>query len=640
MNSAKVNKSSLASLSFIYLLILSLSSCGQAVATSKSSSIKDARQAFERREHAKAYSIFERIWEDKQQSLADRTLSGQYLAKMNWILYGKNARAYDILRELEKTDHERSTALVLRSRILEEEGKVDKAIVMAEKAMGTAASETEKYNSQLAFCSRVLEKSRKSLLDKPSQFVAKTPLTNSAYNILSEIVRENSRDGEAARLYLSYSLLLKKGTEAFKAWMLFFHHKAIDEIHPTLLTEPGKFKTALENYGNGTSDKEYAVTIVKGLAESGFYHAAVLLKNKEFGTEPHEDVQINDIVVYEGFLNQVKDITRQFYQKATEGNGEAQSFTRQYNQASEQLWLQLSWNGERPTFSTGLFTSTQRERFKTLTKFMTTSNHYGLHMGHVILDDRRTISQFGQSAEFRYKVVDHMISNGYVAWFSDGNSQVGGWATNDGSFLQIRAGLGGEMTRIWQMLTDPVESKKILDDIDRFTSLEDTMAEENPYAFLPSLKLRLVYYQSTALLDSLKATGLGGPDLRVGFINLMEEMALDAKIYAHEGRHSIDMKRNYSNSSKELEFTAKLSEIYFSARPLLFLGTIIGPNMGDGTSHGDANLKLVKGLVGWMNQHKNKIRGFDKSRPTLPQLDKLSNEQLREAVRSMDPMAN
>lgn len=640
MNSTKVNKSSLAVFLFVSILFVSLASCGQASASSKNGSIKDAREAYERREHANAYSLFEQVWEDKQQSLADRTLSGQYLAKMNWILYGKNKKAYEILTALEKTDHEPSTALVLRSRILLEEGKPDRAIVMAEKAMGAARSETEEYHSQMAFCSHVLAKSGKELLEHPKRFVAKTPLTTGAYNVLSNIVRENPRDGEAARLYLSYSLLFNKGAEAFKAWMLFFHHKTTDEIHPTLLARPVAFKQALENYGSGTDDSENSLTIVKGLAESGFYQVAALLKAKAFGTEPHADAQINDIIAYEGFLNEVEDITRKFYRGATTGKAVKQDFTSQYNQISERLWQQLSWNGQRPAFSTNLFTSTLRERFKTLVKFMTTSNHYGLHMGHVILDDRRTISQFGQSAEFRYKVVDHMVSNGYVAWFSDGNSQVGGWATNDGSFLQIRDGLGGEMTRIWHMLTDPTESKKILDDIDRFTNLEDTMAEENPYAFLPSLKLRLVFHESTAILDSLRATGLQGSDLRVGFINLMEKIALDAKIYAHEGRHSIDMKRNYSNSSKELEFTAKLSEIYFSAKPLLFLGTIIGPNMGDGTSHGEANLKLVKGLVKWMNGHKKEIAGFDKSKPTLPQLDKLTNEQLRQAVKSMDPMAN
>jgi hypothetical protein len=38
-------------------------------------------------------------------------------------------------------------------------------------------------------------------------------------------------------------------------------------------------------------------------------------------------------------------------------------------------------------------------------------------------------------------------------------------------------------------------------------------------------------------------------------------------------------------------------------------------------------------------KHRKEIRGLDKERPLLPQLELPSDEQMREAFRSMDPLA-
>jgi len=45
----------------------------------------------------------------------------------------------------------------------------------------------------------------------------------------------------------------------------------------------------------------------------------------------------------------------------------------------------------------------------------------------------------------------------------------------------------------------------------------------------------------------------------------------------------------------------------------------------------------MQGLVAWMSTHRSEIAELDAARPLLPQLDKLTDEQLRAATRSMDP---
>jgi hypothetical protein len=57
------------------------------------------------------------------------------------------------------------------------------------------------------------------------------------------------------------------------------------------------------------------------------------------------------------------------------------------------------------------------------------------------------------------------------------------------------------------------------------------------------------------------------------------------------------------------------------------------------TAHGLANLRIVRGIVAWMQANSGKIKGIDTARPLLPQFDLLTDEQMREAMRSMDPLA-
>jgi len=55
------------------------------------------------------------------------------------------------------------------------------------------------------------------------------------------------------------------------------------------------------------------------------------------------------------------------------------------------------------------------------------------------------------------------------------------------------------------------------------------------------------------------------------------------------------------------------------------------------TPHGLANKKLLELILNWMEQNKEKIKGFDKTRATLPQLDLLTNKQLKRILESREP---
>ena len=55
-------------------------------------------------------------------------------------------------------------------------------------------------------------------------------------------------------------------------------------------------------------------------------------------------------------------------------------------------------------------------------------------------------------------------------------------------------------------------------------------------------------------------------------------------------------------------------------------------------AHENANKRIIKGVVNWMEKNTKTIKNIDTSRPLLPQLDLLTEEQLVRAVRSFDPL--
>lgn len=89
------------------------------------------------------------------------------------------------------------------------------------------------------------------------------------------------------------------------------------------------------------------------------------------------------------------------------------------------------------------------------------------------------------------------------------------------------------------------------------------------------------------------------------------------------------------------ERNAALSQVLFGPHAATCLTTILGPNAGAKDSgSGEAGGEIMRGLVQWMKAHSGEIKALDLDRPLLPQADRLTNDQVFAAFRSMDPLAN
>ncbi|MEN8790309.1 MAG: hypothetical protein ABF295_12395 [Flavobacteriaceae bacterium] len=628
----------LTSLLFLLILFISCNSGGSNI-NPDSRSIQEGQNAYFSMDHKVAYSVFNNVYKDSAQTLEDRSLAGSYLAKMDWLFYRKNARAHKILDSLEFFGHNLARIHLLRSRILADELRPDEAIASAELAIEQNTSDTEKYHALLAYCSHVFTKGKEQVLAGKAQSSADSLELQKAYTLIQELAGDNSGDVAVAKLYLGYALLFKHGPEAFEAWMSYYRLTDINQVHSSLLESADTFKTSLDRYTEGQIDDSDADVIIIGLAESGFYELAVLVKHIQYGDQPHSDPFIKEIVFYHEFLQELEAVTQDFYLETIAGGESKNDYKKAVAKAAEVLWEKLSWTGDPITFSEEIFRREIRKRFKAVLKFIKANGYYGLHMGHVILDDRKMITQYKESAEFRYVAIDHMVSNGYSGWFWDGEAQTGGWADDDESFLQVRSAYTAGPIRSWQAVTDSIEIAKTKKNIGELAIADDSIAATDPYAYLPGLSERINFNEKKALLDSLTNMDLDSSALRLKFINTLERLVVESSIYAHEGRHAIDKKNDYASGSEELEYRAKLSEIYFAENPMLAFNAILSRNIGDGTSHGNANLRVVEGLVEWIESNKATIADFDTARPALPQIDKLSDKQIKSAIRQIDPMA-
>jgi hypothetical protein len=88
-----------------------------------------------------------------------------------------------------------------------------------------------------------------------------------------------------------------------------------------------------------------------------------------------------------------------------------------------------------------------------------------------------------------------------------------------------------------------------------------------------------------------------------------------------------------------LEYQAKLSELALSDYPRMALGNMDRSLDGVGP-HDQAGAKIFEQFRRWMEAHPDQILGYDPAIPVLAQFDKLSDGQLREIARSLDPLPN
>ncbi len=560
------------------------------------------------------------------------------LAVLDWKYRQRYGPARDrLIRATEGA--EPAEAWLALARLEQARGSFGAAGAAARQALEQAETDKQRRQARIALAGASVAA---AVAARREGKVAGSEALRAACDDLLDLVRRDSGVLEPSRLLLRAALLLDRGDAAMLAWRSYYH-AAPGRPAANLVAAAGveleRLLPAWAPAGAAPAGAAPAtgerIALVQALASSRFFtEAALVALDPRAAPEVREHPAARAAVVYAAAIDRVREISEEYYRRTVLGEGDWPGARRRI-EAELQAALAdttgdkaASWQEAKRALG---------RRFGAYVSMGKTAGYDDLHMGHRVIDETRVVEQYGRRAELRFVALDNMVSNGFQSWAWEGDAQHGGWARSD-TIYQVRPAYAGTAVEVWRALNTPEELEEYQDRMARESELDDARAREDPHAFLPGLSLRLKYQGVHRLLDRLRSESAAGEDLRLRFLQAGERAVQESSIFAHEGRHAID-KRAGISASHRLEFTAKLSEVAFAPEPRLALGGILTANIGNHTPHGRANLKIMKGLVSWIETHRDDVAGLDPERPLLPQLDLLSDEQLRAAFRSMDPLA-
>jgi hypothetical protein len=163
---------------------------------------------------------------------------------------------------------------------------------------------------------------------------------------------------------------------------------------------------------------------------------------------------------------------------------------------------------------------------------------------------------------------------------------------------------------------------------------------KRPVATLESLNDRLQLQFVDQIMAGARARAATEADVKRLFLGEYFRANLHQSISVHEGRHAIDETLGLPAKVDQsvLEYNAKLSELALTAYPRLALRNM-NRNLEGLGPHDRGGARLFDDYRKWMEAHTGEIVGYDADVPVLLQLDKLTDGQIRDIARSLDPLA-
>lgn len=560
-------------------------------------------------------------------NVARRAAAERMLGVLAWRFYEDGARARAHFGSALATQHDTAATLVEMARLDIAEGRYRQAVALASTAVHSAVDDIVHRAAVLQMGRAVSEAALAVRLDGAS--AAERPDSASVAGALvrlRQLVRNvPGRIDESMQLLLT-ALVAGAGADAATAIDSYYLVDAGGtQTRSQLPSTLAKLRADLPAWRGDSTPSAVRARLAAALGRARLYDAAALVS--PLGGQ---------LIEYARYCRHMRQTADEYYRRALVAGSRPEDLMRAYIHAERELWPHLGWAGAPPAFYPAGADAELARRFGTVIQLGITGGYYDMHMGHVVGEERRVVTQYGRSARVNFLVIDGIVTNGLQSWAWDDAGGHGGWQRRD-TIVQVRPVFVEHALNLW-VSGDTARRAHEQASIESDSILDLTIARADSIAYLPGVAGRLRRDGRNALLDSVRRAGV--PDSLVGrtFIGLASRLIRESSIIAHEGRHAIDDQLG-SFTPEEREFRAKLSEVAFAARPKIVMSSIIHPNIGDATPHGRANARVMYGLIRWMRAHAAEIHGFDARQPVLTQLPLLTDDQLRTAFRGMDPLA-
>jgi hypothetical protein len=601
------------------LLLVELS--GAALASA--ATLTEGRSAYDLNKVAEAEKIYAAVSADASATNADRAGARRELARIAWLVDGDAKRALDHLEAAKVIGDKPCDTADMRARVLRESHQFAEA---AAEGLALLAACTDPGGKDGV---------RTHLIAARLDQADSEPRRRSA--LLAEARSETAKfspdaDIEAARVKLETALLTGDPAAALAAWKDYFWLEQTDA--PQAFAKAGVTATFTDGLKAGAT-AEAQLRLAELLMRTGFAtpskrfaHAAGLDRNGAATATPvwkrldaywreREKLEAKLLRINRGLargkadggetLQSAKDFTAALMAAAGAAGDPKQALQAHYNL--------LGTAGA-------------------------TNGYPSIHGGHLIEDHPDAVTQYGKTARIHFVAIDNLIANGFTSWLWDGSATVGGW-TADGVIVHIRPGYVQSPLRAYNQSRDS-EARRTLIARERRLATEDlAKLKARPIASLDGLndRLQLQLVDRVAAVAHTQAADEAG--FRRAFLAEYSRANLDQSIIKHEGRHAIDESLGITGKVEQsvLEYQAKLSELALTDYPRMALRNMNRALEGDGP-HDRAGAKIFDEYRNWIEAHPDQVIGYDPALPALVQLDKLTDGQLREIARGLDPLPN
>jgi len=526
------------------------------------------------------------------------------LANIEWRAFRRHADARARLQRVAAGTHENGRARIELSRVAHDLKDFATARTEAQEALRIAATARDRQRATLAFASAVIDAGGEM---------------RDVIVMLRKLIDEQGPHLQATKLLLKAALLAGDGSAAMQAVDGYYHVTAFSPPPNAIRSAHAELNAVLPSWKGTPNERE---AIARALAGVRFFEEAALVAR---------DGAPADVVAYAAAVRKIEEIANEHYRQVALDSANPAALRKAVDAELRTFWSGVS----KTKFNSDAVIAEMGRRFGAHLIFGETGGFKDMHFGHVAGDRELRIEQYGRTATLRFVELDSMVSNGIASWLSDGEGGDGGWATET-EIYQVRSMYADAPLRAYTRMFDDALRAEEDHELEEESARDRQRAKTKPIGEFPGLVKRLQRQYLQTVLSEISATG---DALRDAFIARLERDTFNSSIVMHEGRHSIDKLSKEKFKVWEMEYRAKLSEIALADAPRPALRSVLNFAVGGESPHGKANEQVAKGLVAWMEQHRDSIAGLETNLPLLPQIDKLTDEQIRRAAQSLDPLA-
>src|SRR5450432_1453822 len=462
-----------------------------------------------------------------------RLESALMLGAIEWRVRRDTTTASRWLTKAAAMPDGRSRAFAERARMLTTMERASAAAGAARTALDAASDASQRRAALVQLASAAVEPRLSARLSAtharaPSEISDLHPLVE----LLSAEVRENPGELDPAARLVTLGALANDGPAILLGRNSYYLVGATGATSELLARPRRVLEERLPHWDPQSA--EDCTAVAAALADSRFFSAAAIVA----AGAPY-DARMRDIVAYARFARSVERTTDEYYRATALGRGNAKEWKRALNSRTQILWRDLAWPAAPPPYIEDSAEAELDRRFGAVINLGSTAGYEDLHMGHRVIDERRTVKQYGHEAVVRVVALDAMVSNGFQSWAWDGRAAHGGWGGGE-SITQVRPSYAHGPLRAWREVSDSAKQRE-LRAAEQSDSIADiASARITPVAYFPGLASRLDMQGEKEILDSLRASGLSGPALKSAFVGEYDRAIRESSIFAHEGRHVID----------------------------------------------------------------------------------------------------